>query len=148
MKDKALAALIGVVFGLTLSWTGMSDPDVIRGALTFKSAYLFLFFGSAVVTGVIALQVWAKVTGRAVLREKIERRHITGAAIFGLGWGVTGACPGPIASQIGQGILWAVPLMAGVVIGVRLFLSRAVCETEPANDGASLVAVGPSDQSC
>jgi len=40
--------IVGVVFGVTLSWTGMSDPDVIRGALLFKESYLFLFFASGV----------------------------------------------------------------------------------------------------
>jgi uncharacterized membrane protein YedE/YeeE len=64
----------------------------------------------------------------------VQRRHITGSLLFGLGWGISDACPGPIATQIGQGIAWALPLIAGVLIGVRLHLRRNAVETEPATD--------------
>jgi uncharacterized membrane protein YedE/YeeE len=131
---RAVACLLGVVFGVTLCWTGMSDPDVIRGALTFESAYLYLFFASAVGVAAIGLQVLRRARGTEWVRERPQRRHARGALIFGLGWGVTGACPGPIATQVGMGILWALPLLAGVVLGVRLFLRQGASETEPATD--------------
>ena len=48
---KRVAALaVGVVFGLTLSWTGMTDPNVLRDGLLFKDFYLYGFFISALVT--------------------------------------------------------------------------------------------------
>lgn len=131
---KAIACLLGVLFGFTLCWTQMSDPDVIRGALTFSSAYLYLFFASAVGVAAAGLQVLRRTTRIDWVRERPQRRHVTGAAVFGLGWGVTGACPGPIATLVGQGILWSLPLMAGVVLGVRLFLHQGTGETEPARD--------------
>jgi uncharacterized membrane protein YedE/YeeE len=131
---RAVACLIGVVFGVTLCWTGMSDPDVIRGALTFSSSYLFLFFASAVGVAAVGLQVLRRARGIDWVRERPQARHVKGAAIFGLGWGVTGACPGPIATLVGQGILWSLPLAAGVVLGVRLFLRQGSAETEPACD--------------
>ena len=131
---RAVACLLGVVFGVTLCWTQMSDPDVIRAALTFESAYLYLFFASAVGVAAIGLQVLRRARGTEWVRERAQRRHVRGALIFGLGWGVTGACPGPIATQVGMGILWALPLMAGVVLGVRLFLRQGSAETEPATD--------------
>jgi uncharacterized protein len=62
-----------------------------------------------------------------------ERRHIVGSLVFGVGWGVSDACPGPIATQIGQGIGWGLWTLAGVVIGVYVFLRRSE-ETEPATD--------------
>jgi uncharacterized protein len=131
---KALACLLGVVFGVTLCWTGMSDPDVIRGALLFEQAYLFEFFAAAVVTAAVGLQVLRRTRGITWARQPVQRRHVTGAVVFGIGWGITGACPGPIATMLGQGILWALPLMAGVVIGVRLFLRQGSPDTEPACD--------------
>lgn len=120
----------------------MIDPNVIRSALLFESAYLFLFFGSAVLVatvGVELLRHWqarALLTGAPVawVRERAGRRHVVGSAVFGVGWGVSNACPGPIAAQIGQGILWAIPLLAGVVIGVLLFQRGGAVETEPAAD--------------
>jgi uncharacterized membrane protein YedE/YeeE len=135
-RERVLGALIGVIFGFTLCWTGMSDPDVIRGALLFESSYLYLFFASAVAVAAIGLQVLRRVRGTEWVTEPPERRHVKGALLFGLGWGVTGACPGPIAAQVGQGILWSAPIVVGVVIGVRLFQRQGARETEPACDVA------------
>ena len=63
-----------------------------------------------------------------------ERRHVTGSLLFGVGWGVTGVCPGPIAAQIGQGVGLGVFTLIGTVIGVRLFLRTAADDTEPATE--------------
>ena len=139
MSRRAWGALIGVVFGATLSWTGLTSPNVIRDALLFKDSYLFLFFASAVLTAAVGLRL---VRGRrAVLTgERIDwsvgppqRRHIVGSLVFGLGWGIADACPGPIATQLGQGIWWSAFTLAGVVLGVRIFLRRQE-ETEPASE--------------
>jgi uncharacterized protein len=122
--------LVGVVFGVTLSWTGMSDPDVIRGALLFQESYLFLFFASAVLTATVGVRL---IRGRrAVLtRERIDwrstpvqRRHVVGSVLFGTGWALADACPGPIATQLGQGIAWSLFTLAGVVVGIWVFLRR------------------------
>jgi uncharacterized membrane protein YedE/YeeE len=122
--------LVGLVFGVTLSWTGMSDPDVIRGALLFEESYLFLFFASAVVVATIGVRL---LRGRRSLltRERIDwrstpvqRRHIAGSVLFGTGWALADACPGPIATQLGQGIVWSLFTLAGVVVGIWVFLRR------------------------
>ncbi|MDQ3434129.1 MAG: YeeE/YedE family protein [Actinomycetota bacterium] len=66
----------------------------------------------------------ALLTGERVdwVTEKPDRRRFGGAVLFGTGWAVTGACPGPIAAQLGQGVLWSVFTLAGVVIGIVAFL--------------------------
>jgi uncharacterized membrane protein YedE/YeeE len=141
-STRLAGALIGVVFGFVLCWSGMVDPDVIRGALLFEQSYLFLFFGSAVVVASVGVELLRRRQARALLtgavvdwpRERPQRRHVVGSAIFGLGWGVANACPGPVAAQIGQGMLWALPMLAGILIGVRLFLHGDAQETEPAAD--------------
>ncbi|MBI5103537.1 MAG: YeeE/YedE family protein [Solirubrobacterales bacterium] len=133
MRTRAAAALLGVVFGVVLSWSGMSSPDVIRDALLFHDSYLFLFFASAVGTSFAGLWLLRRRAPRAVLTgERVawatvrpERRHVTGSVLFGIGWGVANACPGPIATQLGQGIAWSIPLAIGVVAGVKLHLRRA-----------------------
>ena len=142
MRVRLAGLGLGVAFGIVLSWSGMTSPVIIRQALLFQRAYLFEFFASAVLTATVGLAVLRRVRGRALLvdapihwaREHVDRRHITGSLLFGLGWGISDACPGPIATQIGQGILWAIPLMAGVVIGVHVYLRRHATETEPATD--------------
>ena len=144
-STQVAGALVGVVFGVTLSWSGMAAPDVIRGALLFQHAYLFLMFASAVLTATVGLALLRRFRDRAALtgapltyaREPTARRHVTGSLLFGLGWGVADACPGPVAAQIGQGVPWAVFTLAGVAGGVWLFLRRGARETEPAADGAT-----------
>jgi uncharacterized membrane protein YedE/YeeE len=148
MRVRVAGLVIGVVFGVVLCWSGMSDPDVIRGALLLEQSYLFLFFASAVVTSAIGLQLVRRYQRRALLTggpvgwtpEKPARRHIVGSLIFGLGWGVSCACPGPIATQIGQGIPWAVFTLTGALGGVYLYLRREQPETEPACDPVSAPA--------
>lgn len=148
MRARVAGLGLGLVFGIVLSWSGMTSPVVIRQALLFQHAYLFEFFASAVLTAAVGLALLRRRRGRAVLidaplswaRERVERRHITGSLLFGLGWGISDACPGPIATQIGQGILWSVPLMAGVVLGVHVYLRRHATETEPATDPAGTLS--------
>jgi uncharacterized protein len=143
VKTRLSAAAIGVVFGLTLCWSGMSDPDVIRAALLLEQSYLFLFFASAVLVAAVGTELLRRRTRRALIgdvpltfsRERPLRRHVVGSLLFGVGWGVADACPGPIATQIGQGIPWAAFTLVGLLVGVGVFLRTArVGETEPAVD--------------
>ena len=66
----------------------------------------------------------ALLTGEPVAwtREAPRRRHVVGSIVFGLGWGVADACPGPIATQLGQGVLWSLFTITVVVAGVVLYL--------------------------
>ena len=142
MSRRAAGLGIGIAFGIGLSWSGMTSPNVIRGALLFEQSYLFLFFASAIfvaTAGSWALRatgVKALFTGQPITwaQERPERRHIVGALLFGIGWGISDACPGPIATQIGQGIAWGVFPLVGVVLGVQLYLRRFRVETEPATE--------------
>ena len=128
-RTHVAGLLIGIVFGVVLSWSGMSSPDVIREGLLFQDSYLFLFFFGAVTTAFVGLRILrrraprALLTGERVAWETVrpERRHVAGSLLFGIGWGVSGACPGPIATQIGQGIWWGVPTTVGLVGGILLF---------------------------
>jgi uncharacterized membrane protein YedE/YeeE len=142
VRTRVAGAAIGVVFGLTLCWSGMSNPSVIRDALLFRSAYLFLMFGSAVLVAVVGLRLLRRLQPRALFTgarvawavERPERRHVVGSLLFGLGWGIADACPGPITAQLGEGSVWALFTMAGVLAGVNLFLARASRDTEPATE--------------
>jgi uncharacterized membrane protein YedE/YeeE len=150
MSTRVAAALIGVVFGVVLSWSGMTSPEVIREGLLFQSSYLFLFFGGAVTTAFVGLRILkrraprALLTGETVQWETIkpERRHVAGSVLFGIGWGVSGACPGPIATQLGQGIAWGIPTTLGLVLGIVLF--RRLQARAPAGERAPAGSVIPS----
>jgi uncharacterized membrane protein YedE/YeeE len=143
VKVRLCAAGIGVVFGATLCWSRMSDPDVIRGALLLEQSYLFFFFASAVVVAAVGTGLLRRFAPHALLadtplvfsRQRPARRHVVGSVLFGVGWAVAGACPGPIATQIGQGIPWAAFTLVGLLAGVHVFLrSAGEGETEPAVD--------------
>jgi uncharacterized protein len=140
--ERVAGAALGVVFGFVLCWSAMVDPDVIRGALLLEQSYLFLFFGSAVAVAAVGVELLRRLRARALLtgapvgwqRERPQRRHVVGSVVFGVGWGVANACPGPVAAQVGQGMAWSLPILAGIVIGVRLFQRADARETEPAAD--------------
>jgi uncharacterized membrane protein YedE/YeeE len=123
MRQRAAGAAIGLAFGIVLCWSGMSSPEVIREALLFQQSYLFLFMFSAIATATIGIRLARR--AQPPLRERPQRRHIVGSLIFGVGWGVADACPGPVLTQLGQGIGWAVFTFVGVVTGVYLFHHRS-----------------------
>jgi uncharacterized membrane protein YedE/YeeE len=132
MARGLAAGLIGVVFGLTLSWSGLSSPEVIRQGLLFEQAYLFLFFASALAVAFVGLRLVRATRPHALLtgtetswRPAAPRRHhVVGSVIFGAGWAMADACPGPIATQVGQGVPWALCTAVGVLLGVALYLRR------------------------
>jgi uncharacterized membrane protein YedE/YeeE len=131
---RGAAFAVGGVFGLALSWSGMTDPDVLRNGLLFRDPYLMLFFGTALATAVVglrllrALRVRALLTGERVAwsTARPARRHVVGSVLFGAGWAIADVCPGPIAAQLGQGVAWSLATAAGVVAGIWLFLRRRV----------------------
>jgi uncharacterized membrane protein YedE/YeeE len=130
MSKRLTGFTVGAVFGVALSWTGMSSPEVIRSALLFEDSYLFLMFASAVATAFVGLRLLRALSARAVLTgEPVgwsvaapERRHVVGSLMFGTGWAISGACPGPIATQLGQGVAWSLFTLAGMVFGIAIFL--------------------------
>ena len=134
---RAASAAVGAVFGVTLCWTGMSSPVVLRDGLLFHKAYLFLFFGAAVVTAFVGLRVLRAVRARALLTGepvawtpvRPERRHVVGALLFGVGWAVADACPGPIATQLGQGVWWSLATIAGLTVGLRAATRRTAARS-------------------
>ena len=126
MRARITGALLGGVFGAALSWTGMSSPEVIRQALLLENSYLFLMFGSAVLTAFVGLRVLRALRSEAVITRKPVawsvsrpgRNTVLGSVLFGTGWALSGACPGPIATQLGQGVAWSLFTIAGIVVGI------------------------------
>jgi uncharacterized membrane protein YedE/YeeE len=146
---RLAGGLVGVVFGVTLSWTGMSSPEVLREALLLDDAYLYLFFASAVATSTLGLLLLRRARARAVLTgepvawtgDAPRRHHVVGSVLFGVGWGVADACPGPIATQVGQGVVWSLFTITGVVAGMVLAQRVSVSAGESAG-GEHVDALG------
>src|SRR4051794_20611334 len=118
--------------------------------LLLRDAYLYLMMFSAI--AVAGAGIWllrrrrarALLTGEtiAVERTRPERRHFTGAAIFGLGWAVVDSCPAPIAAQLTQGVWWSLCTIAGIFIGVEVYLRRRTAAAAVEAAAAEAVALG------
>lgn len=129
---RAVSAGFGVGFGFLLAWSGLSNPDVIWRMLRLEEAYVFLLMASAILVGIVgsrllrARGVRALLTGEPVTWPSLrpERRHVAGSVVFGLGWAITAACPGPVGAQLGQGVWWSLATAAGIVVGIVVYLRR------------------------
>ena len=153
MRTRLAGGLVGVVFGVTLSWTGLSSPEVLREGLLLDNAYLYLFFASALATSTLGLALLRRARVRALLtgepvawtRDAPRRNHVVGSLIFGVGWGIADACPGPIATQVGQGVLWSLFTITGVVAGIVLS-QRAGASAGQGAGGEHVDALGSGRQ--
>lgn len=128
---NALAAFAaGLVFGIGLILSGMTDPGKIIGFLDLAGRWdpsLAFVMAGAVLVGFFAFRL-AGQRGRSFLggalhlpaRRDIDARLIAGSAVFGVGWGLAGFCPGPALVALGAGIdqaaLFVAAMLAGMVI--------------------------------
>lgn len=119
--------LFGTAFGWVLSRSGAADYDFIQGMFLLENFQLYGIIGSAV--AVTAPGLWLlKRAGRTAtgqpLRVAPKPRHpgnVVGGVLFGVGWSITGMCPGPILVNIGEGKVYALGALAGVLVGATLF---------------------------
>ena len=127
MNRLVAAAIAGLVFGLGLGISGMGDPARVIGFLDVTGAWdpslLFVMGGSIAVHAPFVR--WIRRRGRPYLDaqlhlptvSRIDRRLIAGAAIFGVGWGLIGYCPGPAVLASAGLRSSALLALAGIVIG-------------------------------
>ena len=128
MPVRLAAAVFGGAFGFLLAWARVTDPDAIRRMLLLEDLYLFGVMGTSTAVAFVGMRLLRRAGARALLTGEplswtpapLERRHVVGSAIFGVGWGVANTCPGPVAAQLGQGAMWSLLTIAGIVVGIRL----------------------------
>jgi uncharacterized membrane protein YedE/YeeE len=120
--------LIGIVFGLALTKGEAISWWRIQEMFRFESFHMFGIFMTAIPTGAIALMLIKKFNVKSVEGEPIEipkkKYHhgvIIGSLIFGFGWALTGACPGPLYAQIGSGSLVTVVTLLSALAGTWTF---------------------------
>ena len=122
---KALVTLLaGALFGFGLSVATMVQPEVVIGFLRFQDWGLMLVMGGAAGVTVLAYKGFPRwfrqpLLGGQFLTQPAQwnRQTLVGAAIFGVGWGMSGVCPGPALASLGTGntdVWWA---LLGVVLG-------------------------------
>jgi uncharacterized membrane protein YedE/YeeE len=137
-----IALLVGLLFGIGLIVSGMTDPSKVIGFLDLAGRWdpsLGLVMGGAILVGLVAFR-FAATRDKSLLGDvmrlpragRIDRRLVLGSLAFGIGWGLAGYCPGPaLASLAGGGakpLIFGAAMLAGMMIFAlieRLPASRA-----------------------
>lgn len=129
---KTIASLLaGLVFGLGLILSGMANPAKVLGFLDLAGAWdpsLALVMAGAIAVGLLAFEVGRRRStsylGAAMQLpggRRIDSRLVAGSALFGIGWGVAGFCPGPGIVALGMGQTKAVVFVAAMLVGMGIF---------------------------
>jgi len=126
MKPISFLAFLvgGALFGFGLAYSTMIQPEVVLDFLHWHDFGLLLVLGGAVAVTMVTYQLAPRLLKRPLWEPRFEtrftacnRRTLIGAAIFGVGWGLSGVCPGPAIAGLGAGnlsLLWA---LAGIWAG-------------------------------
>ena len=124
MKAVLVALATGVLVGLGLAISTMVQPEVVLDFLRWRDFGLLLVLGSGVAIIGLAYQLLPRLLEAPLLGGRfgrhvaaLDRRTILGAAIFGIGWGLSGVCPGPAIAGIGAGNWPLLLAVAGMFAG-------------------------------
>ena len=129
---QLLAALVaGLIFGLGLILSGMTDPSKVIGFLDLAGPWdpsLAFVMGGAVLVGLVAFRI-ARTRSKTILggplrlpeATHIDRRLLLGGLAFGVGWGLAGFCPGPALASLATGGSKALIFTAAMLAGMMIF---------------------------
>ncbi|MFK7933713.1 MAG: DUF6691 family protein [Saprospiraceae bacterium] len=109
---------VGTLFGIVMTKSEAVSWFRIQEMFRFESFHMYGIIGTAVVLGAIAVATIKKIQGKNINGNPITfnpknmsiPRYLFGGTIFGLGWAMTGACPGPMFTLLGQGV-WTIGLV-------------------------------------
>lgn len=121
--------LAGILFGIIMSKSEAISWYRMQEMFRFQSFHMYGFIGTAVVLGSLAVFLIKKFgirdyTGQPIIfkdKDKSYAKYIIGGTIFGLGWALTGACPGPMFVNLGYGYLSMLIVIIGALIGTYLY---------------------------
>lgn len=116
--------ITGILFGIILVKAEIISWFRIQEMFRLQSFHMYGVIGSAVVVGIISVFIIKKFNIKTIDGEKIEfnpksfnKGQIFGGLLFGLGWAITGACPGPIFAQIGTGASVVIVTLLSAIAG-------------------------------
>ena len=121
--------IVGIVFGIIMAKSEAMSWYRIQEMFRFQAFHMYGIIGTAVTLGVIGVALIKKFhvrdfTGNPILfhpKDKAYKKYFIGGAIFGLGWAITGACPGPLFAQIGSGFLVVIVTLLSAVAGTWIY---------------------------
>ena len=131
MRSRLSEFVVGLIFGLGLLLSGMTDPGKVLGFLDLFGVWdpsLALVMGGAIGVGFFAFAIAKKRTrtflGGALHLPKsnqIDKRLVIGALLFGAGWGLAGFCPGPALVSMASGEIKALAFVAAMLAGMLVY---------------------------
>lgn len=130
MKKVIAAFSSGFIFGVGLLFSGMTDPNKVIGFLDvtgeWNPALMFVMVGAIAVHAVASRLILRQpaplfdTTFHLPTQTKFDTRLILGAAIFGVGWGIAGYCPGPALVSLGTGSVDMISFVGIMILGMYL----------------------------
>lgn len=126
--DNLKYILPGILFGLVLVKAEIISWYRIQEMFRFQSFHMYGVIGSAVITGVISVQLIKRLNLKTIQGEPVvfitrefQWGNLIGGFIFGLGWALTGACPGPLYAQIGSGNFAVIITLISAIAGTWVY---------------------------
>ncbi|WP_422003834.1 DUF6691 family protein [Roseivirga pacifica] len=121
--------ILGTLFGITLTKAEVVSWYRIYEMFKFQSFHMYGVIGSAVILGVIITQIIKRTKMKALSGDPIViapkqfsiPRYLLGGTIFGLGWAMTGACPGPMFILVGNGVFVMLIAIASGLLGTYVY---------------------------
>jgi len=121
--------LLGIIFGIIMAKAEIISWYRIFEMFRFESFHMYGVIGSAVTIGTLAVAIIKKYNIQTIYGDKISlnpkeksvSRYIFGGIIFGLGWAMTGACPGPLFVLLGYGVYPILIVIVGALLGTTLY---------------------------
>jgi uncharacterized membrane protein YedE/YeeE len=121
--------LVGVLFGIILSKSEVISWYRIYEMFKLQSFHMYGVIGSAVVIGIFIMYFFKKETLKSYKGEIIKvaekkkgvARNLIGGTIFGLGWALGGACPGPMYALLGKGVVGILVVLLGAHLGAFFY---------------------------
>lgn len=120
--------LTGMLFGIIFVKAEVISWFRIQEMFRFQSFHMYGIIGSAVLTGIISVWLIRKFKIKTIYGEEItiapktfNKGQIYGGIIFGLGWALTGACPGPLFAQIGTGATVIIVTLLSAIFGTWIY---------------------------
>ncbi|MBO9672126.1 MAG: YeeE/YedE family protein [Sphingobacteriaceae bacterium] len=121
--------LTGILFGIIMTKSEAVSWYRIQEMFRFQSFHMYGIIGTAVLLGIIAVWLIKKfkakdIAGKPITfhdKDKAYIKYILGGTIFGLGWALTGACPGPIFVNLGSGYAGMAIVILGALLGTYIY---------------------------
>ena len=134
MKQQLVSYLVGLIFGIGLAISGMTNPRIVQGFLDVLGQWdyrLVLVMAGAVAVHFVFYRLIVRRPAPLLAprfeipaRRDIDMRLLSGAAIFGIGWGLAGFCPGPAITSLpsfkAEVLVFVLAMVVGMLLANRL----------------------------